>query len=93
MNWLFNTELRRLALQQCYNVMIADATWGILLIRELEIDNDNELVLSAINIGIKAKDQDRGFRLKKVLRRSYEFGAPMAIPHMVRLIASVSTQR
>ena len=53
---LFNTELRMLALQQCYDAVIADGTYTILLIRESEIDIDNELLLSAIDIGIEAKE-------------------------------------
>ncbi len=67
MNWvrgkwrLFNTELRMLAPQQCYDAVIADSTYTILLIRESEIDIDNELLLSAMGIGIEVKEQGRYF--------------------------------
>ena len=56
---LFNTELRMLAPQQCYEAVIADGTYTILLIQESEIDIDTELLLSAMNIGIEANEQGR----------------------------------
>ena len=64
---LFNTKLRMLAPQQYYNTVIADGTVTILLIRESEIDIDNELLLSAINIGIEAKEQGRCFKAQEDL--------------------------
>ncbi len=73
MNWvrgkwrLFNTELRMLAPQQCYDAVIADGTYTILLIRESEIDIDNELLLSAMGIGIEAKEQGRYFETQEGL--------------------------
>ena len=63
MNWvrgkwrLFNTELRMLAPQQCYDAVIADGTYTILLMRESEIDIDYELLLSAIEIGSKQRSK------------------------------------
>ena len=73
MNWvrgkwrLFNTELRMLAPQQCYDAVIANGTYTILLIRESEIDIDNELLLSAMDIGIEAKEQGRCFKTQEDL--------------------------
>ena len=74
MNWvrgkwrLFNIELRMLApQQQCYDAVIADGTYTILLIRESKIDIDIELLLSAINIGIETNEQDRCFETQKDL--------------------------
>ena len=58
---LFNTEVRMLAPQQCYDAVIADGGYTILLIRESEINIDYELLLSAMKIGIEAKGQGRGF--------------------------------
>ena len=51
-----------LAPQQCYNTVIADGTYIILLIRELEIDINNKLLLSTIDISIKVKEQGRCFK-------------------------------
>ena len=73
MNWirgkwrLFNTELRMLAPQQCYDAVIADGTYTILLIRESEIAIDSELLLSAMNIGIEANEQGRSFETQEGL--------------------------
>ncbi len=73
MNWvrgkwrLFNTELRMLAPQQCYDAIIADGTYTIRLIRESEINIDNELLLSAMDIGIEAKEQGRCFETQEGL--------------------------
>ena len=53
---LFNTELRMLAPQQCYEAVIADGTNTILLIRESEIDIDYDLLLSAMRIGVRVKE-------------------------------------
>ena len=64
---LFNTELRMLAPQQCYDAVIADGTYTILMIRESEIDIDNELLLSAMDIGIEAKEQGRFFKTQEDL--------------------------
>ena len=64
---LFTTELRMLAPQQCYDAVIADGTYTILLIRESEIDIDNELLLSAMDIGIEAKEQGRCFKAQEDL--------------------------
>jgi hypothetical protein len=73
MNWirgkwrLFNTELRMLAPQQCYDAVIADGTYTILLIRESEIAIDSELLLSAMDIGIEANEQGRCFETEEGL--------------------------
>ncbi len=73
MNWirgkwrLFNTELRMLAPQQCYDAVIADGTYTILLIRESEIAIDSELLLSAMDIGIEANEQGRCFETQEGL--------------------------
>ena len=75
MNWvrekwrLFNTELRMLAPQQCYDAAIADGTYTILLMRESEINIDCEPLLSAMKIGIEAKEQVPIHDLKKILTR------------------------
>jgi len=55
---LFNTELRMLALQQCYDAVIADGIYPTRysLIRESEIDIDNELLSSSMDIGIEANE-------------------------------------
>ena len=50
-----------LAPQQCYDAVIADGTSTILLMQESEINIDYELLLSAMEIGIDAKKQRRGF--------------------------------
>ena len=54
---LFNTELRMLAPQQCYDAAITDGTYTILLMRESDINIDHEPLLSAMKIGIEAKEQ------------------------------------
>ena len=51
-----------LASQQCYDVVIVDNIYTILLIKELEIIINNELLLFAININIKANEQNRNFK-------------------------------
>ena len=53
---LFNTELRMLAPQQCYDAAITDGTYTILLMRESDINIDHEPLLSAMKIGIEAKE-------------------------------------
>ena len=77
MNWvlgkwrLFNTKLCILAPQQCYDIMITDCTYTILLTQESELDIDNELPVSAMDIGIEATEQGRFFEtqgLKEELR-------------------------
>ena len=50
-----------LAPQQFYDAVVADAPYTILLIRELGIDIDKELLLSAMDIGVEAKEQGRNF--------------------------------
>jgi len=63
MNWvrgkwrLFNTELRMLTQQQCYDAVIADGTYTILLSRESEIAIDSELLLFAVDLGIEANER------------------------------------
>ena len=54
---LFNTELRMLAPQQCYDAAIVHGTYTILLMRESDISIDHEPLLSAMKIGIEAKEQ------------------------------------
>ena len=56
-----------LAPQQCYDAIIADGTYTIRLIRESEINIDNELLLSAMDIGIEAKEQGRCFETQEGL--------------------------
>lgn len=74
MNWvrekwrLFNTELRMLAPQQCYDAAIADGIYTILLMRESEINIDYEPLLSAMKIGIEAKEQVPNPRLQEDLK-------------------------
>ena len=64
---LFNTELRMLAPQQCYDAAITDGTYTILLMRESDINIDHEPLLSAMKIGIEAKEQTPNPRLQKDL--------------------------
>ena len=67
-NWrLFNTELRMLAPQQCYDAAITDGTYTILLMRESDINIDHEPLLSAMKIGIEAKEQTPNPRPQKDL--------------------------
>ena len=65
---LFNTELRMLAPQQCYDAAITDGTYTILLMRESDINIDHEPLLSALKIGIKAKEQVLNPRPQKGLK-------------------------
>lgn len=51
--------------QQCYDVVIVDRIYTILLIRELEIDIDIELLLFAMNIDIEAKKSIRYFVIQE----------------------------
>lgn len=53
---LSNAELRMLAPEQCSEAVTADGTYMVLLIRESEIVIDYELVLSAMKIGLEAKE-------------------------------------
>lgn len=53
---LFNTELRMLAPEQCYEAVIADNPYTIFLMRESEINIDYELLLSAMKIDHEAKE-------------------------------------
>ena len=64
---LFNTELRMLAPQQCYDTAITDGTYTILLMRESDINIDHEPLLSAMKIGIEAKEQTPNPRPQKDL--------------------------
>ena len=64
---LFNTELRMLAPQQCYDAAIIDGTYTILLMRESDINIDHEPLLSAMKIGIEAKEQTPNPQLQKDL--------------------------
>ena len=64
---LFNTELRMLAPQQCYDAAITDGTYTILLMRESDINIDHEPLLSAMKIGIEAKEQTPNPRPQKDL--------------------------
>ena len=64
---LFNTELRMLAPQQCYNAAITDGTYTILLMRESDINIDHEPLLSVMKIGIEAKEQTPNPRPQKDL--------------------------
>ena len=60
-----------LAPQQCYDAVVADCTYTILLTQESETDIDNELPVSAMDIGIEATEQGRFFEtqgLKEELR-------------------------
>ena len=49
---LFDIELRMLTSQKCYQVVMIDETYTVLLIRESEIYIDNELQISAMNVRI-----------------------------------------
>ena len=64
---LFNTELRMLAPQQCYDAAITDGTYTILLMRESDVNIDHEPLLSAMKIGIEAKEQTPNPRPQKDL--------------------------
>ena len=64
---LFNTELRMLAPQQCYDAAITDGTYTILLMRESDINIDHEPLLSAMKVGIEAKEQTPNPRPQKDL--------------------------
>ena len=49
---LFDIELRMLTSQKCYQVVMINETYTVLLIRESEIYIDNELQISAMNVCI-----------------------------------------
>ena len=51
---LFDTELRMLTPQECYQAVMIDGTYTILLIRESEIYIDDELQISAMDVRIDA---------------------------------------
>ena len=65
---LFNTELRMLAPQQCYDAAIIDGTYTILLMRESDISIDHGPLLSTMKIGIEAKEQVLNPRPQKDLK-------------------------
>ena len=65
---LFNTELRMLAPQQCYDAAITDGTYTLLLMRESDISIDHEPLLSALKIDIEAKEQVLNPRPQKGLK-------------------------
>ena len=58
---LFNTELRILASQQCYEAIIDDGTYTVLVMREPESNIDYEVLLFAMKNGLKAKELARPF--------------------------------
>lgn len=45
-----------LAPQQCFEAVVADNTYTVLLMRESQINIDYELLLSAMKIGVEAKE-------------------------------------
>ncbi len=49
---LFNIELRMLTSQKCYQIVMIDETYTVLLIRKSEIYIDDELQISAMNVRI-----------------------------------------
>ena len=49
---LFDIKLRMLTLQKCYQVVMIDETYTILLIQESEIYIDDELQISTMNVRI-----------------------------------------
>jgi len=49
---LFNIELRMLTSQKCYQAVMIDETYTVLLIRKSEIYIDDELQISAMNVCI-----------------------------------------
>ena len=51
---LFNTELRMMPPRDCYQAVVADGTYTILLIREPELNINNDLLLSAMKLRIDA---------------------------------------
>jgi hypothetical protein len=51
---LFDIELRMLTSQECYQAVMIDGTYTVLLIRESEIYIDDELQISAMNVRIDA---------------------------------------
>jgi len=51
---LFDTELRMLTPQECYQAVMIDGTYTVLLIRESEIYIDDELQISAMDVRIDA---------------------------------------
>ena len=51
---LFNTELRMMTPRDCYQALVADGTYTILLLRESELDINNDLLLSAMKVRIDA---------------------------------------
>jgi len=62
---LFDTELRMLTPQECYQAVMIDGTYTILLIRESEIYIDDELQISAMDVRIDALSQQQHM-LKRV---------------------------
>ena len=64
---LFNTELRMLAPQQCYDAAMTNGTYTILLMQESDINIDHEPLLSAMKIGIEAKERTPHPRSEKDL--------------------------
>ena len=62
---LFNTDLRMMTPRDCYQAVVTDGTYTILLIRETELDINNDLLLSAMKVRIDALSY-RGGVLKRV---------------------------
>jgi len=63
---LFNIKLRMLTSQKCYQVVMINETYTILLIRESEIYIDDELQISAMNVRIDVLSQQQHM-LKRVV--------------------------
>ena len=63
---LFDIELRMLTSQKCYQAVMIDETYTILLIQESEIYINDELQISAMNIRIDILSQQQHM-LKRVV--------------------------
>ncbi len=62
---LFDTELRMLTSQECYQAVMIDGTYTVLLIRESEIYIDDELQISAMDVRINVLSHQQNM-LKRV---------------------------
>jgi hypothetical protein len=71
---LFDTELRLLTLEKCFQTVIADGTHTILFIPETELNIVDKLLASALNVRAKAQSQGKT-SLKRI--------ATDDTPHMV----------
>lgn len=60
--FLFNTNLRSMAPSECFEAIVGDGTNVVLLIPEGSVNIDDEISLSAGNLGIGAEGLGRSTR-------------------------------